>query len=288
MATSISASFTGLKTNLEITGLQNATVATRQKNVRKAVEKRLTVLNSFVTGSYKRHTMISPLKEADIDIFVVLDPSYYNANGYTAVLDKVRSALLETYTSTPKISRNGQAVTVTFTDFIVDVVPAFNRKGGGYLIPNTVEKRWISTDPTKHESFISNANAKHGGDLVPLIKMLKRWNRTTNKALGSFYLELLTEQILRNVKISSMSSGCCYVFDEGRSRVQYTVADPAGLSSAQVQGLAGAATKQEAVKRFETAYARAVRAEEFESRGNIQAAVGEWKKVFGDYFPAYG
>jgi hypothetical protein len=135
--------------------------------------------------------MISPLKTADVDVFVVLDDSYFDTNGYATILDRVRDVLLETYPTTPRISRNGQAVTITFTDFVVDVVPAFDRYGGGYLIPSTTEQRWIATNPRQHEIFMSNANYSHGGDLVPLVKMIKAWNRQINGAVRSFYLELL-------------------------------------------------------------------------------------------------
>lgn len=125
MATTIPAGFNLLKSNLEITGLQKTTVSQRQQNVRDAVARDLAVLNSFVTGSYSRHTMIAPLKEADIDIFVVLNPAYFNSNTPASLLDKVRATIKKTYTKTPKISRNGQAVTITFTDFIISVRLSF-------------------------------------------------------------------------------------------------------------------------------------------------------------------
>src|ERR1700722_2135111 len=133
MPTTVASSFQQLRSNLEITMPQQATLSTRQQNVRDAVARRLTVSSSFVTGSYKRHTMIGPLGEADIDVIILLDPSYYTINGYASLLDRVRSVLLETYSQSPRISRNGQAVSITFTDFVVDVVPAFHRTGGGYL-----------------------------------------------------------------------------------------------------------------------------------------------------------
>jgi Second Messenger Oligonucleotide or Dinucleotide Synthetase domain len=287
MATTIQASFAALKSNLEITGLQQSTVSTRQQNVRAAVARGLAVTNSFVTGSYSRHTMISPLQTADVDVFVVLDDSYFNVNGYATVLDRVRNVLRETYPSTARISRNGQAVTVPFTDFVVDVVPAFDRVGGGYLIPSTTERRWIPTNPKQHEIFISNANWAHDGDLVPLIKMIKAWNRQINRAFRSFYLELLVELAVRNVRITDFPSGCRYVFDKGRELVKYTMIDPAGLGS-EVQGLAGVSTVSEAVSRFETAYSRAMRAELYASQGKVADAVTEWRKVFGNYFPAFG
>ncbi len=188
---SVQSGFEKLKTNLEISSLQRSTTSTRQQNVRDAVEKELTILDSFLTGSYIRNTMIAPLSEADIDVFVVLHHSYYNQHHPAVVLDKVRNVLLKTYTKTPKISRNGQAVTITFDDFIVDVVPAFNRTGGGYLIPNSAEGTWISTNPKVHIDLLNTQNTYHNGKLVPLIKMVKRWNKFINQPFVSFYLELM-------------------------------------------------------------------------------------------------
>lgn len=288
VATTIASSFRQMRTNLEITTLQQSTVSTRQQNVRNAIARGLIVKESFVTGSYKRHTMISPLAEADIDIFVVLDPQYYKAGGYAALLDRVREVLLETYTSTPQISRNGQAVTITFTDFVVDVVPAFYRKGGGFLIPSTSQHRWIATDPRVHETSMSEANAAHDGNLVPIIKMIKGWNRQINRSFRSFYLELLVEKILCGVTISNDQSACRYVFDKGRELIKYKMKDPAGLDSDQIPGLLSVNNVEDAVSRFNTAYNRAIRAESFARNGKLADAVNEWRKVFGDYFPAYG
>jgi tRNA nucleotidyltransferase (CCA-adding enzyme) len=73
MATTISQGFAQLKSNLEITDPQTETVSGRQNAVRKAVEDEMTVLDSFLTGSYSRSTLIAPLSQADVDIFVVLD-----------------------------------------------------------------------------------------------------------------------------------------------------------------------------------------------------------------------
>ena len=180
MVTTVIQGFEKLRQNLEITDLQASTVSTRQQNVRDAVANEMNVLNSFLAGSYKRNTMISPLSESDIDIFVILHSDYYKVDGQAYLLDKVKTVLKKTYPSTPQISRNGQAVTITFSDFIVDVVPTFHRQGGGYLIPDAIQKRWISTNPDRHTEIWSDANKSHNGDLVPLIKMMKGWNKQNN------------------------------------------------------------------------------------------------------------
>lgn len=288
MPMTAAASFQRFRSNLEITSLQQSTVAARQNNVRDAVARRMNVLSSFVTGSYKRHTMISPLKEADIDLFVILDPSYYSVEGYVSILDRVRSVLLETYSQSPRISRNGQAVSITFTDFVVDVVPAFHRTGGGYLIPSSTQQRWISTNPTTHESYVTQANQSHSGDLVPLVKMIKAWNRNINRAFRSFYLELLVVHSLNAMTISNDWSGCRHVFGSGAQLIRSRLADPAGLDALGVPGLAGVSNVTDGVSRFETAYNRCLKAEQLAKAGRTSDAITEWRKVFGDSFPAYG
>jgi hypothetical protein len=51
LSTMVTQGFDKLRQNLEITSLQEATVSTRQRNVREAIEAELTVLDSFLTGS---------------------------------------------------------------------------------------------------------------------------------------------------------------------------------------------------------------------------------------------
>jgi predicted nucleotidyltransferase len=73
METTLPAAYQKLKENLEITGVQKSTVSTRQQSIRNSLSGHLNVVDSLLTGSYSRNTMISPLSESDIDIMVVLD-----------------------------------------------------------------------------------------------------------------------------------------------------------------------------------------------------------------------
>ena len=287
MALTVKQGFEKLRQNLEITGLQEETVSTRQQNVREAVEKELTVFDSFLTGSYRRSTMIAPLGESDIDIFVVLSANYYEQNGQGSLLAKVKQVLRKTYTKTPDISPNGQAVTITFTDFKVDVVPAFNRQGGGYLIPDSVGRRWIPTDPKKHVDLWSESNKVHNGNFVPLIKMIKGWNKKHSTLLRSFHLECLVRGILTNVTISDFPSGVRYVFEHGKSKINAAVYDPAGYGS-DVGSYGTILSKFAAAGMLDAAYKLAYQAEQLDRGGQTQLAFQYWRKIFDDYCPAYG
>jgi hypothetical protein len=281
---SVPRAFDLFASRLEITDLQQSTVSTRQQAVRAALDRRLRVLDTFLTGSYRRHTMIGPLAGADVDLFCVLDPGYHHPAGQAALLDAVRKVLRETYPKIPRIAANGQAVTIRFTDFIVEVVPAFHRQGGGFLIPSSTEARWIETDPKVHEAFIANANAKHHGKLMPLIKMLKAWNRNSGSPLRSFYLELMTEAVLRRRWIGDYRSAATFVFERAREAVRWRAIDPAGLDEAQVQGLAHGGVP-EVVAAFDLAARRARTAMLAERSGQGQRALSLWRQAFGSPFP---
>lgn len=287
MATTIAAGFTQLRSNLEITGLQSTVVSTRQEGVRKTMNGGFTVLEDFQTGSYARSTMIAPLAEADIDIFVVLDPGYHRY-GPAGLLDLAKRTLLSTYTRTPDISRNGQAVTVRFSDFVVDVVPGFYRNGGGYLIPNSITGKWLETDPKRHVTIMTDANKSHSGDLVPLIKMIKGWNKSNGSFFRSFHLEVLALEALNNVRITDFPSGLRFFFDKARTLVKGKNLDPAGYGDDIGSYINSQSKLEDAVRRFNTAHEKAVRAEQFATRGQVMAAFQQWQQLISNYFPTYG
>lgn len=289
MSRTVAQGFDGLCSRLEITDLQSSTVSARQQNVRDAVKKELVVLADFLTGSYMRSTMIAPLSNADIDTFFVLSSQYYRADGQQFILDRVRNVLKKTY-MTSQISRNGQAVTIFFTDFEVDVVPAFNREGGGYFIADSVLKRWISTDPKKHIDLWSQANKAHNYTLIPLLKMLKAWNKKNGSSLRSFHLECLSLKVLEGYAITYYPSALSYFFSNAQTWIRRPLPDPAGVGyNPDIGKYLDTVDKiDDVVSRLETAYTRAKKAEEYAARGRIEDAYYYWRLIFGDYFPAYG
>ena len=281
--------FDRLRRNLELTGLQERTVAARHKAVRSAVAAQLDVTDDFLTGSYRRQTLIGPLKAADVDIVVVLDRAYRD-RGARAVLDAVRRALLAEYPSTPKISRNMHAVTVTFSDFVVDVVPAFARPWwteGGWEICDSGSDSWIVTDPKKHVDISAAANRTHKGDLVPIVKQLKAWNRTVNRPLRSFHIEVLAWSVFGtswwwHTEMSSDWECVRHFFDKARPKLSQQLPDPAG-SGGDVGAYLNGSALQAAISKMTTAHERCVGADEAAKAGRTQAMHDVYAHVFGSY-----
>ncbi len=94
-------------------------------------------------------------------------------------------------------------------------------------------------------------------------------------------------QILTNVAISDYPSGVRYVMDKARTQIRSPVYDPAGYGGNVASYLDTYQKVSEVVNRLETAYTRAVDAEELARRGRVEQAFDKWRMIFSDYFPAY-
>ena len=285
--------FERLRSNLELTAPQETTVAARQTNVRAAVARELPVVDTFLAGSYRRQTLIGALKRADVDIVVVLDGDY-KQRGPRAVLELVKNALLVEYPKTPEISRNGQAVTISFSDFIVDVVPAFVRPwwtwDDGWDICDSGSDRWIATNPKRHVEISARANRLHGGQLVPRIKQLKAWNRTAGEPLRSFHVEALAWSIFGRSLwwYSSQASDWAsagYFFKKARSKLREPLHDPAGTGKDVAAYLHGTALDS-AVSKIESAYERCNRAEKASEADDLAGMHEAYGRIFGSYYPS--
>src|SRR5258705_9748603 len=75
----IDEAFRKFKSRLELNDKEQKNASARQQEVRDYLDTRFSIDNSFLTGSYKRHTKTKPLK--DIDIFFVMRESERHYRG---------------------------------------------------------------------------------------------------------------------------------------------------------------------------------------------------------------
>jgi hypothetical protein len=292
---SVITAFEGFRGNLEITEFQESVISARQEKTRTALERKLTVRSSFLTGSYRRRTLIAPMRDADVDIIVVLDRGY-RRRGPRAVLDLVKDALREEYRSS-KISRNGQAVTISFSDFTVDVVPAFATWWDSDVLDicNSGDGTWIRTNPKRHIEISGKVNQRTAGLLVPSVKMLKAWNRTAGRPLRGFHLEVLAWKVLDpgslpaawwgpGLGLGSDPENLSQFFAEAPARLRRKLRDPARDEGDVGAYLTGRA-RDDVISRLDTAASRCERAAQLLADGDIAGANIVYRKVFGDAFP---
>lgn len=288
MPSTIDEAFVRFLSNLEIPTIDPEKISARQRGICEVLQQKIMIVNDFVSGSYARSTMIAPLQDAEIDLFVVLESHYFHhfnskRRGHAQLLNMVQWALRQTYRA-PVVNRNGRAVTVWFNDVGVCVVPVMLRLDDGYVIPSARTQSWISTNPKKHDQALHEANRVHHQMLVPLIKMIKAWNRGSGSFFTSFHLEVLALKALKGITISDFPSGIRLFFDKARDAIAVRTLDPAGYGNDIGDYIETPAEITEATKRLSAAYEAALRAEQ---QGALceRTAIDLWRQLFPAYFP---
>ncbi|MDQ1501625.1 MAG: hypothetical protein QOI86_4965 [Actinomycetota bacterium] len=192
--------FAKLKSTLEIGKTERELAVRRHHQIRDHVRQSWTLEDDFLTGSYRRDTKTKKLK--DVDIFVVIDgegPQGSLRNlGPAAVLGRLADVLRPEY---PGAYIDRMACVIDFGKdeevMSFDVVPAFDRAGGGYEIPDTGTAGWISTNPRIHHELSTAKNNACDGKFVPFVKMIKGMNRHLDEPVRpSFLLEVMAQDIV--------------------------------------------------------------------------------------------
>lgn len=199
MATPVEAAFWTFAGNLEVLNKQPDLVAQRQRKVEKLLRRRLTVVRSLLIGSYVRNTITRPMEESDVDLLVLLDYSkhkrWLDGEGVERVRERFSGCLAgRRRPSTVPIGRH--ALHLRFPEFRLDVMPALANPVGGYLVPDFVRREWIPMHPAAFDEQIARLDQQHDRRAIPLIRMLKAWNRTTRLPLRGFHLECLVYRYL--------------------------------------------------------------------------------------------
>lgn len=296
MATTIKESFRQFATNLNITDRQENTVSICRKNVVDKIGAKLSLYPdqpSKLIGSYDRDTLTRYLSDGDVDVMVVLhygnNKDWDNKDGVDKALNRFRTILKDAYPETEcHIDRN--CVTMKLSQFRLDVVPAFRYEQGYYTIPDTYRGAWLKTDPTAFADKITRINKNMDQEFVPLIKMIKGWNREFSKPLRGFHLECIMANHYNTYTQS-------YTYD---SMIKIFFSHlPTYLNEATYDPISGdrvdlymdnnslGNNREEFVNRAKKA---AKLAEEASADGDKypSVAIGEWKDLLGEFFPAYG
>lgn len=297
MASTVYSAFEEFASKNELTARQVSDVSTKHGGVRNCIQGALSVDRAFLIGSYARSTMIRPPK--DVDLLIVLDTAahaqefFYAADGAQQVLDRFHAALKRCYTTTP-IRKDGPAVNLDFATVGFDAVPAFHRDGGGFLIPNRPGTGWISTDPEQHAQRTTAWNIASGGYFVPLVKMFKVWNRWWYDKLTGFHLEMAMSTSWPRMwgrteleVYDCFSGAAAALFPALASQLAWPgMTDPPGLGGV-IDGYLSTEDRARTVERLRASGESARIALQHEAAGKHEWAIGRWREIFGDFFPAY-
>ncbi|RED32291.1 hypothetical protein [Paenibacillus sp. VMFN-D1] len=278
--------------------------------------------NNVQMGSFSRRTKIRPLDDIDFLLVFSAEGSTYDATSNQSydldinspstakelynlcddgklnsrkLINKVVSAL----SNVPQyekadIHRNQEAATLKLSSYTwnFDIVPAFitapNVLGNTcYLIPDGSGK-WKKTDPRIDANRTTRINTKHGGKVLPLIRLIKYWNaRPTMPSISSYLLENIALYYFDNKFFLGTIQGELKNFFLHLEDAIYNMClDPKGFQG-DLNTL-DEATKDKISDAASLARMNAEKAIDARDDDDHKKAIEYWGYVFGSNFPEYG
>lgn len=286
MATTVAAAFDQFFQAINLGGDHRETANGRRDSIVSLLKSKLTINDSFASGSIPKFTALQG--HADLDVIIELHyGKHIQGKTCTQVLQEVRGALAG---KTNNVRRNGQAITLTYTTWPnVDIVPVarFNDAAGNFMyyeVPNSNDDVWIKSRPKQHAERIETKSSECGPNFRKIIKMAKEWNRTHSKYLQSYHLEVLAVQVFAG-RLDDLPFQVYQFFKSAHELTAAKIWYDLGNADEYLN----AANRVEARKRLETVrdlacsawYAGAI-------ENDDKKAIGLWRQAFGERFPTYG
>lgn len=284
--------FDKFRKRLELSETEQRDAAKRHAEVRDCIRGDFDVKTDFLSGSYKRHTKTKPLKDVDV-IFVLGETEKWRRDkSPLEMLQAFERCLKEKY-SDVQICR--RAVTVEFEKayypedhegkvLSIDAVPAFESGEDEYEIPDKITGTWIKTNPKMHKEQATAKNEEMSGRWVPLVKMMKAWNRANGKPIKpSFLIEIMDKELVEP-PFSTYPDEVRSCLAAMEAAIGDKWGDPAGLgppvSDQMTPTLINAA--KISLREAQRKATLAARAEETGRQGE---ALRIWREILGNYFP---
>jgi hypothetical protein len=194
---------------------------------------------TFLTGSYRRHTAIHNIEDVDVVCIFDLD-IYAEGSEPEVVLTWLQGVLDKHYSETRP---QGRSIGVSAKGVWLDIVPATPvYKDGPLWIPDRDAKQWVQSHPKGQISAASEKNKLTNGYYVQTVKLIKSWRDrlpTEKSKPKSYILETLVYQTIgrpaahaRAVVNVLEGINSAYGFYRGSGTVPF-IADP-GLASVNV------------------------------------------------------
>lgn len=286
--------FNKFKSRLELTDREQSDASRRQTEIRELIRGSFQLDRDILTGSYSRWTKTKPLK--DVDIFCILGDKerHYRDEAPSVILEEFRKLLATKYGASC-VETHRRSVQVDFGVVVVDddasdqvmsfdVVPAF-AKGDDYEIPDTHVSGWIETNPETHKTLGTEANKAFSGEWKPLVKMVKKWNRTNGKPIKpGFLIEVMALELFVPPFLGGYPYELKSFFSTAAERIGETWGDPAKLGP-PVSDQMDASRVEEAKRTLRKAEEDVSRAIRLAKEGRNGDSLREWRNLFGPLFP---
>jgi hypothetical protein len=283
--------FEKYRQRLELSETERKDTIRRHTEVRECIRGSFQIDRDFLTGSYDRHTKTKPLKDVDIFFALGKDEQKWRNKPPHEILDAFVDCLRKKY-GKDAVDPGRRCATVEFEKntkdeegkvLSIDAVPAFEL-GDCYEIPDRDLGKWIKTDPEIHAERSTAKNKELGGKWVPLVKMIKRWNRSAGKPIKpSFLIEVMAYELV-DTPFTTYPQEVRRFFGAALDGIAGPWSDPAGFGP-KVSDQMTPELVQKAIEALRKAEREAALAVRLESQGKQGEALAKWREIMGRYFP---
>jgi hypothetical protein len=254
--------------------------AALNKNFRDTESK---TANTLQVGSFGRTTGINGI--SDLDMLYIMPKSHwetYKDDKQQKLLQDTRSAILNRYPKTD-VRVDRLVVTVTYTDFHVEVQPVFEQDDGSFKYPDTKNGgSWKITKPRPEMDAVAELDLKKNGNLRRLCKMVRSWKNKHGVGMGGLLIDTLCYNFLNSTSEYDTKS---FLYYDLLSRDFFNYLS--GLPQQDRYEAPGSDQHVKVKKPFQRKAAKAFRLCKAAIDAEKQTSVNDrWKKVYGRSFPA--
>ena len=285
---SISEMFSTFIDNLKIDDEKRETISGRYGEITSALNQQFRdtdskTANCLQVGSFGRCTAIKGI--SDLDMLYIMPAfkwdDYNKQGGQSNLLSETRDAILARYPST-KIKVDRLVVTVTYTDFHIEVQPVFEQADGSFKYPDTKDGgSWKITKPRDEMNEISSMNQQKNENLRRLCKMVRAWKNKHGVAMGGLVIDTLAYNFLKSTSNYDNKSFMYYNW-LSRDFFKYL----SELPEQSEYNAPGSNQRVKVKKKFQRkakkSYELCCEAINAEKQKNVN---DKWRKVYGSSFP---
>lgn len=283
---SVSDMFSEFIANLAISNTE--TISTRYGELTAALNKQFRdteskTANTLQVGSFGRKTGINGI--SDLDMLYIMPKTKwddYKAGGQLKLLQGVKDAILKRYPST-KVRVDRLVVTVTYTNFHVEVQPVFEQDDKSYKYPDTKNGgSWKITKPREEMDAVANLDTDKNSNLRRLCKMVRAWRNKHGVGMGGLLIDTLAYNFLKSTSEYDDKSYISYDWFS-RDFFKYLSELPEQNEYAAPGSRQRVKVNKQFQRRAKKAYNLCLKAIEAEGQNNVNE---KWKEVYGRPFPA--
>lgn len=154
--------------------------------------------NCLVVGSVGRTTAIHNVSDYDI-IFELPSNKYtqydhYSGNGQSALLQEVKNVIQSLHRTT-NIKGDGQVVAISFTDGVIELVPAFRKPDDNFKHADSRNGgSWKTTKPLPEIQKVADLSNETNGHYINLCRIMRSWKNQ----IGFKFKGLLIDTMVKN------------------------------------------------------------------------------------------